>query len=433
MLDAVLASLFGGKFVGLATYKLGPPLITIGKYAAAGYGFWACMQAPRMISSRYDMRYRMIQAFKAGGIYNVHKRRDYGDGQIKEVREYPWIERISRTTSALTISFRLPPGYSPESLKQREYVFRQEFGQYAKLVIGDVVHQVVVATPLPSMVPYSYPLVQRVFDKVGGLPVFAGITESGQPITYDMRRNPHLGIVGVTGYGKSSALRVLLCSWLQYFSPEQLRLYLGDLKKTEFQQYSGIPHVEHVAINRLEVITMLQDVCRLMDNRSTLLGRAGATNIDQYQKRTGKTLPYVVVCIDEVALLSKEKAAHEYLEEIGAIGRALGVFLILSQQRVDSEIIGGRLKNNLTVRVAYRMSDALNSRMFLDNDAAAQLSVPGRAIVKEPDRISEVQIPWLSEEEAEKIIDQYRIAENDVVTTDTHVQEEEIIFGELIS
>ncbi|MFM1655532.1 FtsK/SpoIIIE domain-containing protein [Brevibacillus sp. B_LB10_24] len=386
-----------------------------------------------MISSRYDMRYRMIQAFKAGGIYNVHKRRDYGDGQIKEVREYPWIERISRTTSALTISFRLPPGYSPESLKQREYVFRQEFGQFAKLVIGDVVHQVVVATPLPSMVPYSYPLVQRVFDKVGGLPVFTGITESGQPITYDMRRNPHLGIVGVTGYGKSSALRVLLCSWLQYFSPEQLRLYLGDLKKTEFQQYHGVSHVEQVAISRMEVVSMLQDVCHLMDSRSMLLGRGGATNIDQYQKRTGKTLPYIVVCIDEVALLAKEKAAHEYLEEIGAIGRALGVFLILSQQRVDSEILGGRLKNNLTVRVAYRMSDALNSRMFLDSDSAAQLSVPGRAIVKEPDRVSEVQTPWLSEEEAEKIIDRYRIADKDVVTTDNHVQEEEIIFGELIS
>ncbi|MED4783425.1 FtsK/SpoIIIE domain-containing protein [Brevibacillus choshinensis] len=408
----------------------------LGKTAIASGMVYVCGRAaPYLISPN---RQRMQRAFRLADI--CIKRKKYGlvnGGKPYESTTYPTIEHVSKTTDKLAISFRLPVGFNPAELERKEYVFRQIFGPSAFLHRSDDrFYQLIVTKPVPTTIPYNFPLIEEAFHKTGGLPVFAGIDQSGSLVCYDMRTKPHLGIVGVTGYGKSSMLRVLLCSWLQYFRSDQMHLYLGDLKKTEFQQYDGVPHVRQVAVRRTEVTRMLQGVCRLLDERSTLMSDVGARNIDQYQQRTGKALPFVVVCIDEVALLSKEKQAHECLDEIGAIGRSLGVFLVLSQQRADAEIIGGRLKNNLNVRIAYRMSDALNSRMFLESDAAAGLTTPGRAIVKEPDRVSEVQTPWLDEEEADMIIERLRPTNDTTAATAAGVPiklyDDDIIFGELI-
>lgn len=408
----------------------------LGKALIASGMVYACGRAtPYLLSPD---RQRMHRAFRLADI-NI-KRKKYSlvnGGKSFESTTYPSIGRVNKTTSKLTISFQLPVGFNPADLERKEYVFRQIFGPSASLHrCDDRFYQLIVSSPLPSTIPYSFPLIEQEFRKTGGLPVFVGIDRSGSPISYDMRTKPHLGIVGVTGYGKSSLLRVLLCSWLQYFRSDQLKLYLGDLKKTEFQQFCGVPHVQQVAVRKTDVTRMLRDLCQLLDERSGLMSRVGARDIDQYHKRTGTQLPYVVVCIDEVALLSKEKLAHECLDEIGAIGRALGVYLVLSQQRADAEIIGGRLKNNLNVRIAYRMSDALNSRMFLESDAAASLTTPGRAIVREPDRVIEVQTPWLDEDETDKIIEWLGSIKDPtsfiISNAPKTQQDEDIIFGELI-
>jgi DNA segregation ATPase FtsK/SpoIIIE, S-DNA-T family len=58
-----------------------------------------------------------------------------------------------------------------------------------------------------------------------------------------------------------------------------------------------------------------------------------------------------------VALLQNEKKLIELVEEISAIGRALGVFLILSMQRPDRKVLDGKLKNNLTVRMGFKCAD----------------------------------------------------------------------------
>ena len=418
--------LLGSGFVS----KAGTGLSVLTKYLAAGGMVWAGSKIiPPLVSPD---RERLKKAFRAADICIKSKRISPVDGKSYEAFTYPQIKRIRKKDGQLAITFRLPIGFNPADLERKEYVFRQTFGPHAYLVRSDDrFYRLIVTPPLPVMVPYVFEVVQKAFTKTGGLPVYVGTTRSGKPICYDMREKPHLGIVGVTGYGKSSFLRTILCSWMQHFRPDQLRLYLGDLKKTEFQQFRDVHHVERVAVRKKEVTAMLREVANILDARSTMFGKIGATNLQQYQKKTGEQLPFIVVCIDEVALLQKDKLAHEYLEEIGAVGRALGVFLLLSQQRVDSEIMNGRLKNNLTVRLAFRMSDALNSRMFIENDAAAQLGVPGRAIVKEPDRISEVQTPWLSEEEAERIIERFK-TEKDVGCSDIIEHQEEIIFGELI-
>lgn len=418
-------------FVGLFGYKIFTGVDVLFKSLAVGGVVYGVSKVPAIIGTN---RHKMTKAFMAAQIGIKVKKTDF-NGKSYEILKMPKIMRISKTGNELRVAFRLPIGLNPSELEKKEFVFRQLFGENARLVKNsELYYTMIVDNALSSMIPYDFVSVRKEFKRIKGLPVFAGFNREGKAIAYDMKMKPHLGIVGVTGFGKSSFLRVLLCSWLQYFSSDELELYMGDLKKTEFGGYSNIPHVKQIAITKSETLRMLQKVSSIIDDRGKLLNKLGATNIDQYKKKTGKHLSYVVVCVDEVALLSKEKNIHEILEEIGAVGRALGVFLILSQQRADAEIISGRLKNNLTVRIAFRMSDALNSRMFLDSDIASTLEVAGRCIVKEPDQMNEVQTPWLDEEEAEEILSRYK-SDSPKFGSETlvyHEQEpEEIIYGEL--
>lgn len=72
------------------------------------------------------------------------------------------------------------------------------------------------------------------------------------------------------------------------------------------------------------------------------------------------------------------------IEEISTIGRALGVYLILSMQRPDADVLDGKLKNNLTVRMAFRHADEINSRITIGSGEAAEIkqSEKGRMVLK---------------------------------------------------
>ena len=51
--------------------------------------------------------------------------------------------------------------------------------------------------------------------------------------------------------------------------------------------------------------------------------------------------------------------------KISAVGRALGVFLMLSMQRPDAKVLDGKLKLNMTVRMGFRCADSINKRSWV--------------------------------------------------------------------
>ena len=163
-----------------------------------------------------------------------------------------------------------------------------------------------------------------------------------------------------------------------------------------------------IACGKSTVAAMLAEVREILRYRQELFHAAGAIDLDEYEELTGERVPFVVVCIDEVSSLEGETAVHEVLEEIGQLGRSFGIFLVLSQQRVDREVMDGKLKNNLNVRIAYRMSDDMNSKMFLGTTEAAAISVKGRCYVRESTELKEVQTPWLSPKEARAQIEEIK-------------------------
>lgn len=343
----------------------------------------------------------LLQVFKNGEI-GVSYSYSQNNGMI-----YPKIRSVKfdYKSKAAIYYFSIPTGLDPKDVKKKEYCFKQVFGENIELK-GDIKEfkLTVYAAVLPSVLQYDY---ERYVPHFKGfkIPIVAGLDINGNIIVYDMVKNPHLLIAGETGSGKSTQLRSVLSTLIQALAPEQLELYLCDLKRSEFHLFRHIEHVKGLFNSAREMMPMLQYLQKEMQARGDLLDFHEVSHIDDLQKPP----PYIVLCIDEVALLQKEKELMALVEEISAIGRALGVFLILSMQRPDRQVLDGKLKNNLTVRMGFKCADLINSRI-IGTPGSEKLKQEGRMLLKIPkfSEPKEIQAPYLDLEYAKKILEPYK-------------------------
>jgi DNA segregation ATPase FtsK/SpoIIIE, S-DNA-T family len=333
---------------------------------------------------------------------------DYSYGQSKG-KVYPKIRKVKfdQGTETIKYYFSIPYGLDPKEIKKKEYCFQQVFGKNIEIK-GDVreFKLTVFAASLPAELIYRY---ESYATHFGGcpLPVVAGIDLNGELVVYNMITNPHLLIAGETGSGKSTQLRSVLSTFIKALSPDRLELYLCDLKRSEFHLFRQVEHVRGVFVSPKEMEPMLLHIQREMQDRGDKLDAAEVSHIDELDEKP----PYISLCIDEVALLQKERAIMDLVEEISAIGRALGVFLILSMQRPDAKVLDGKLKNNLTVRMGFRCSNLINSRI-IGTPGSEKLTAEGRMLLKLPRYLDlkEVQAPYLSTEEAKKLLESHKCA-----------------------
>jgi DNA segregation ATPase FtsK/SpoIIIE, S-DNA-T family len=344
-------------------------------------------------------RKQMIKAFKYSGLYLT-----VGSDERKI---FPKIHAVNTKKYSIEYIFTLPNGLDPHILKKNFFAFHQVFGKNIELK-GDYkkfeFH--VYKASLPSELTYDYATYSEHFTSLN-LPIVAGVDLAGKLVVYDMVTNPHLLIAGETGSGKSTQLRSVLSTLIKALPPDRLQLYLCDLKRSEFHLFRQIEHVQGVFVTPREMAPMLLQLKKEMQRRGDLLDAAEVSHIDELEQ----PLPYLVLCIDEVALLQAEKDIMALVEEISAIGRALGVFLILSMQRPDRKVLDGKLKNNLTVRMGFRCADLINSRI-IGTPGSEKLKEAGRMLLKLPayTDLKEVQSPYLATEKAKELLESHKTA-----------------------
>lgn len=381
---------------------------------AGAWATWRSMPLPAT-------RIKMNRAFKAGdiGIKRPGK---------KEVKIYPTVNRISITGENMHIHFTLPLGLDPQLVIKNKYVFAQSFGERIELEGNN--RNFTLSVHGADLQPFPYVFSADQFEGMH-LPVLVGKSRQGWEL-YDMVDNPHLLIAGETGAGKSTQLRSILTSWIQHFSPFKLRLYLADLKRTEFHLFKGLPHVERNEIDLGKTKSMLMKVQKELVSRGNLLNQHEQSHITHLPESMRP--PFIVVCIDEFALLKKDETCIEVMEEIAQQGRALGIFLILSCQRPDSKILEGTIKACLTVRMAFRHADEINSRITIGTGGAERIkpSEKGLMLLK-MDGLKRVQAPLLELNDAKKLLEPYKkkMPNGPIVDVEHHVVEEEDITGVL--
>ena len=226
---------------------------------------------------------------------------------------------------------------------------------------------------------------------------------------------PHLLIAGATGSGKSVCVNSIICSLLMRTRPDEVKLILVDPKKVEFTPYKDVPHLIAPVITDGDMANKaLKVVVAMMDRRYDLFGETGVKNIKTYNKyvqehpeSSFKLLPSIVVIIDELAdlMLVAAKEVEASIQRITQLARAAGIHLIVATQRPSVDVITGVIKANIPSRIAFAVSQAVDSRTILDQAGAERLLGNGDMLYlpngkTSPDRIQGV---YIKDEEVNRI------------------------------
>jgi S-DNA-T family DNA segregation ATPase FtsK/SpoIIIE len=252
-----------------------------------------------------------------------------------------------------------------------------------------------------------------------------GKTIHGDPFVSDLATMPHLLIAGSTGAGKSVSVNAMLTSILFRATPDDVRFIMIDPKRLELGMYEDIPHLlTPVVVDPKQAANALRWATHEMEERYKSLAKHGVRNIDQFNRNVKaaleenkdakdqdghelKTLPYIIVIIDELAdlMMVASKEVEESIARLAQMARAVGIHLILATQRPSVDVITGLIKANLPARIAFRVASKIDSRTILDGNGAEQLLGKGDMLYLPPasSRFIRVHGPYISEQETARL------------------------------
>lgn len=304
--------------------------------------------------------------------------------------------------------------------------------------------------------------------QVGYAEMIKRLPEGAHPLSYPLgmgaNQKSYIGnqeeminflIGGTKGGGKSNLINVLLCTMISRTGPDNLRLFLTDLKGgIEFSDYAGLPHLGgdvgridqtvvepktgksypkvktvgsdytpkdaeevlppyggFIATEPSQVLPVLRYCEAEMDRRAKMMA-GKAKKISAWNKRyKSKRLSYWIIVIDELASLMENKRytakATESLSELARKGRAVGIYLILATQTPSSSIVPQQIANNMDSRAAFRTGSGVASGILLGDgkyDAAYLPNVPGRYIWRWGGENIELQAPLIADTTVKKVV-----------------------------
>jgi len=189
----------------------------------------------------------------------------------------------------------------------------------------------------------------------------------------------HLLVGGETGSGKTMWIKAALLTLTLTNAPANLRLWLVDPKRVDLIHFSDSPHLAcPVMTTPAEAQEVPARLRREIEVRQGVFQRHRVCRLEEYNALPGiARLPYLVVVIDEVTKLVEQagvrSAFYRDLIIVASEGLAFGVRLVLATQYPKSAILDTLIRENLSLRLAFKVSTPAHSRVILGQAGAERL------------------------------------------------------------
>ncbi len=261
------------------------------------------------------------------------------------------------------------------------------------------------------------------------LTVVLGRDISGDIMTADLAKMPHLLIAGSTGSGKSVCINSFIISLLYNARPDEVKLLMVDPKVVELGVYNGIPHLlVPVVTDPRKAAGALNWAVNEMLVRYKKFAETGVRDLASYNQmveenpdakdKSGETLekmPQIVIIIDELSdlMMAAPNEVEDYICRLAQMARAAGMHLVIATQRPSVDVITGIIKANIPSRIALAVSSQIDSRTILDMSGAEKLLGRGDMLFapvgcNKPIR---VQGCYVTDREIEKVVNSIKMTE----------------------
>ena len=191
-----------------------------------------------------------------------------------------------------------------------------------------------------------------------------------RPVHLDLSddNTPHGLVAGTTGSGKSVLLQTMVTQLARQNTPAELGLLLIDGKHEALMPFADLAHLVHPIITE-----------------PAAAAAALAWAVAEMERRKGsRDWLRLVIVIDEIAEVigpngGANGPAAQCMQRLAAVGRGLGINLLLATQYPNAEVLGGALaKANLPARLAGHVTDANASTLATGHAGIAAHRLAGK-------------------------------------------------------
>jgi energy-coupling factor transporter ATP-binding protein EcfA2 len=226
-----------------------------------------------------------------------------------------------------------------------------------------------------------------------------GVDANGACIRLPPKELGHMLVVGATGSGKSTFLRLLAHQAIA----QDFRLALADLDGRTFPMLAEHPALFYPLANTADdVHRLIEQLNALLEERRRLFSQAPGfpETLDDYNAASAVPLPRVLVVLDEIsatvtALGGPRSGFARNLATLGWRARKFGVTLVLAGQDFRKDVVGAIKESLVGPILAFRLATAEAARN-VGLPQAIQITQPGRAITDRWGLIQTYHLPKIA-------------------------------------
>lgn len=242
----------------------------------------------------------------------------------------------------------------------------------------------------------------------------------GKAVVSDIGKMPHVLIAGQTGSGKSVCINTLIMSILYKAAPDEVKLIMIDPKVVELSVYNGIPHLMiPVVTDPKKAAGALNWAVAEMDRRYREFAEYGVRDMKGYNEKIAamptmdgtpkNPLPQIIVIVDELAdlMMTAPGEVESAICRLAQLARAAGIHLVIATQRPSVNVITGLIKANMPSRIAFSVSQGVDSRTIIDMNGAERLLGKGDMLFYPAGYLkpARVQGAFVSDKEVQDVVE----------------------------